>query len=79
MAFLGSLVTILLGNPAIRGFLEEVAVRVFAELWHRGDTDPVFRARFSAAASELVQAQTVEEKQLALKKIQAIRSGAPTA
>lgn len=64
----------MLGQPAVRAFLEEVFVRLFAELFYRSQNDPAFRTQFTSLSETLQNANSEEEKKNALKQIQALRS-----
>lgn len=79
ITFLISLVEAALGNAVIRAFLEGVAVKVFAELLFRNESDPQFKSSFLSLSAQLVQAKTPEDKSAILKKMQALRSLPPPA
>jgi hypothetical protein len=79
LAFLVKLLEACLASPVIRNFLElaviRVATEVISDLFTRTHIDAGFRAEYLALAKELKAAPTAEEKQVVLKKIQALRRG----
>ncbi len=69
---MSALILSLLAQPVIRDFLMEVALRVFAEFYAKGQADPKFREQFTALATELANSKTEEEKINVLKKLKAL-------
>lgn len=63
-----------LASPAFRTFVEGVAVKIIADIFHRRSIDPDFLTNSDAAFAALSAAQTDEDKQNALVKIQALMS-----
>lgn len=73
MTALGNLITGLLAIPAVRLFLEDVAVRVWAEICGAAERDPEFEKQFARLAGELADANTEEAKRAILRKIHDLR------
>ncbi len=70
-----AIVLFCLGQPQIRGFLEEVIVKVFAEVLVRSKDDPVFEQKFTTLSRQLGDSTlTLEERQNVLKQINALRT-----
>lgn len=71
----------LLAVPAIRTFLEDtvegVAAKIFADIFTRTNTDPIFKTKYIALSNQLAAATTPEDKQNVLIQMRALRS-APT-
>ena len=70
-----SIVLYCLANPAVRKFLEDVVVRVFADVFVRAKMDPVFDHNFTLLAQRLADPSlTTEARQSVLKQIDSLRS-----
>lgn len=78
MPFFTKLIQFVLDNPVLAAFLERVfesvALKIWAELSFKTDSDPVFKAKFDVLKVELAQAPTEEAKRAVLKKIRALRA-----
>ncbi|QMV49895.1 MAG: hypothetical protein [Mu-like cryoconite phage AB09] len=66
------IVVLILTNPAIRAFVEGVAVKIVAEIFHRRAVDPEFLKRSDEVFARYSQAQSEEENASASKDIQAL-------
>lgn len=64
------IVVLILTNPAIRAFVEGVAVKVVAEIFHRRSIDPEFLKKSDEVFAKYSQAQSEEEVSNASKDIQ---------
>ncbi len=56
------LIFALLANPAFRTVVEDVAMKIFADVFHRVKSDPAFAAQFDAATAQLSAAKTPEDQ-----------------
>lgn len=64
----------ILAIPAIRGMIEDVAMRAIADIFHRRSVDPNFLTKSDAAFAQLSAAKTPEETtnaQLLLRNLMA--------
>ncbi len=68
------LIIALLANPAVRTFVEELVVKVVAELFHKRSTDPVFLAKSNQAFAQWGSAQTEQERMDAAKNLSTLLS-----
>lgn len=73
MELVGALIAAALSNPPVRRFLEDVVMRLFAEILFRSDSDPAFRRGFMELSAGLVNATTEEEKRAVLVKMRDLR------
>jgi len=71
---LEEIIAVLLSSPAIRGLIEEIALKLFADIFHRREIDPAFKAASDSAFGLLSAAKTDEEKTHALAEIQRLMS-----
>lgn len=71
------IIAALLSSPVVRSFVEECVIHVVADIFHRRDTDPTFRAQSDAAFAQLSQAKTPEEKIDAQKVLQSLLADNP--
>jgi len=55
----------LLSNAVFRMTVEEIAVKIFAEIFHRRSTDPDFLNKSDQVFKQLQEAQGDDQKQLA--------------
>jgi hypothetical protein len=62
-----------LQSPIIRGFLEGVCLKIFADIWFHPSADN-FQPQFKALMQKLSVAGTVQEKQDVLRQIQDLRA-----
>lgn len=65
----------LLANVAFRTAIEDIAVKLLADIFHRRATDPAFMASSDAAFSALSAAKTDVEVSDAQVKLRALMSG----
>lgn len=56
-------------EPEIRSFLEEMTIKVIAEVFHRRSLDPEYLAASDSAFRQWGNAASVEEKDAALKNL----------
>lgn len=73
MDAIGKALAALLAIPPVRAFLEDVFLRMFAEVLFRSDKDPQFKSQFVALSGQLVTATTEDQKRAILKEMQALR------
>lgn len=70
-----ALILAILAMPEVRSFVEEIALKLIADILHRRQTDPEFLAKSDAIFAGLGTAKTEEEKANALRSIQTFLVG----